>query len=199
MTGRAAAMPTPGPLPHRLSYGRAGGSPVAEQFRVQVRARTGRTRPRQSSLGLRIGLWRCQLTHSVVRPRQAWKKRVMTHGDRAHPAWCCDIASLPTTIGGLPSTPAEGPPWSRRGNRASATEFARETVYDAAMTPAATTNGAVEGTIERVTYHNADNGFAVLQLDVRGHRDPVTVVGACPGGNEVRRRDGSRPPRGPNL
>jgi len=67
------------------------------------------------------------------------------------------------------------------------------------MTPAATTNGAVEGTIERVTYHNADNGFAVLQLDVRGHRDPVTVVGACPGGNEVRRRDGSRPPRGPNL
>jgi len=86
MTGRAAAMPTPGPLPHRLSYGRAGGSPVAEQFRVQVRARTGRTRPRQSSLGSRIGLWRCQLTHSVVRPRQAWKKRVMTHGDRAHPA-----------------------------------------------------------------------------------------------------------------
>ena len=45
------------------------------------------------------------------------------------------------------------------------------------MTPAATTNEAVEGTIERVTYHNADNGFAVLQLDVRGRRDPVTVVG----------------------
>ena len=94
--------------------------------------------------------------------------------------------SLPTTIGGLPSTPAEGPPWSRRGNRASATEFARETVYDAAMTPAATTNAAVEGTIERVTYHNADNGFAVLQLDVRGRRDPVTVVGylACAAAGE---------------
>jgi hypothetical protein len=54
------------------------------------------------------------------------------------------------------------------------------------MTPAATTNGAVEGTIERVTYHNADNGFAVLQLDVRGRRDPVTVVGylACAAAGE---------------
>jgi len=94
--------------------------------------------------------------------------------------------SLPTTNGGLPSTPAEGPPWSRRGNHASATEFARETVYDAAMTPAATTNGAVEDTIERVTYHDADNGFAVLQLDVRGRRDPVTVVGylACAAAGE---------------
>ena len=30
MTGRAAAMPTPGPLPHRLSYGRARESPVVE-------------------------------------------------------------------------------------------------------------------------------------------------------------------------
>jgi len=54
------------------------------------------------------------------------------------------------------------------------------------MTPAATTNGAVEGTIERVTYHDADNGFAVLQLDVRGRRDPVTVVGylACAAAGE---------------
>lgn len=54
------------------------------------------------------------------------------------------------------------------------------------MTPAATTNGAVEGTIERVTYHNADNGFAVLELDVRGRRDPVTVVGylACAAAGE---------------
>ena len=27
----------------------------------------------------------------------------------------------------------------------------------------------------------------------------TTLAGACPGGNEVRRRDDSRPPRGPNL
>jgi hypothetical protein len=33
------------------------------------------------------------------------------------------------------------------------------------------------GYIERVTYHNAENGFCVLRTKVRGHRDVVTVVG----------------------
>ena len=33
------------------------------------------------------------------------------------------------------------------------------------------------GIIERVTYHNAMNGFCVLRAKVRGHRDIVTVVG----------------------
>jgi exodeoxyribonuclease V alpha subunit len=33
------------------------------------------------------------------------------------------------------------------------------------------------GLIERVTYHNAENGFCVLRAKVRGHRDVVTVVG----------------------
>jgi exodeoxyribonuclease V alpha subunit len=33
------------------------------------------------------------------------------------------------------------------------------------------------GLIERVTYHNAENGFCVLRARVRGHRDVVTVVG----------------------
>ena len=33
------------------------------------------------------------------------------------------------------------------------------------------------GSIERVTYHNPDNGFAVLRVKVRGHRDLTTVVG----------------------
>ena len=32
-------------------------------------------------------------------------------------------------------------------------------------------------TIERVTYHNAENGFCVLRAKARGHRDVVTVVG----------------------
>jgi exodeoxyribonuclease V alpha subunit len=33
------------------------------------------------------------------------------------------------------------------------------------------------GYIERVTYHNAENGFCVLRTKARGHRDVVTVVG----------------------
>ncbi len=33
------------------------------------------------------------------------------------------------------------------------------------------------GSIERVTYHNPSNGFCVLRIKARGHRDLVTVVG----------------------
>lgn len=33
------------------------------------------------------------------------------------------------------------------------------------------------GLVERVTFHNADNGFCVLRLKARGHRELVTVVG----------------------
>ena len=33
------------------------------------------------------------------------------------------------------------------------------------------------GSIERVTFHNPSNGFCVLRLQVRGHRELVTVVG----------------------
>jgi exodeoxyribonuclease V alpha subunit len=33
------------------------------------------------------------------------------------------------------------------------------------------------GLVERVTYHNAENGFCVLRAKARGHRDAVTVVG----------------------
>jgi exodeoxyribonuclease V alpha subunit len=32
-------------------------------------------------------------------------------------------------------------------------------------------------TVERVTYYNADNGFCVLGIKARGHRDLVTIVG----------------------
>ena len=46
---------------------------------------------------------------------------------------------------------------------------------------ALTQNAAkVAGLVERVTYHNAENGFCVLRLKVRGHRDLVTVVGHAP-------------------
>ena len=33
------------------------------------------------------------------------------------------------------------------------------------------------GVVERVTYHNVENGFCVLRAKARGHRDVVTVVG----------------------
>ena len=33
------------------------------------------------------------------------------------------------------------------------------------------------GLVERVTFHNADNGFCVLRIKARGHPDLVTVVG----------------------
>ena len=35
------------------------------------------------------------------------------------------------------------------------------------------------GLVERVTFHNADTGFAVLRVKVRGHRDLVTVLGSA--------------------
>src|SRR3954453_15025962 len=36
---------------------------------------------------------------------------------------------------------------------------------------------ALAGIVERVTYHNAENGFCVLRVKARGQRDLVTVVG----------------------
>src|SRR3954452_25565626 len=36
---------------------------------------------------------------------------------------------------------------------------------------------ALAGLVERVTFHNAETGFCVLRVKVRGQRDPVTVVG----------------------
>src|ERR1017187_4701637 len=38
----------------------------------------------------------------------------------------------------------------------------------------------VSGLIERVTFHNDDNGFCVLRVKVRVHRDEVTVLGSLP-------------------
>jgi len=36
---------------------------------------------------------------------------------------------------------------------------------------------SLRGSIERVTYHNAENGFCVLRVAVKNQRDPVTVIG----------------------
>src|SRR3954453_3257679 len=39
---------------------------------------------------------------------------------------------------------------------------------------------ALAGTIERVTFHNEENGFCVLKVQTRGKRDLVTVIGHAP-------------------
>ena len=43
--------------------------------------------------------------------------------------------------------------------------------------PESSTQEVLAGLVERVTYHNAENGFCVLRITARGHRDLVTVVG----------------------
>lgn len=43
--------------------------------------------------------------------------------------------------------------------------------------PPDTVREVLAGLVERVTYHNAENGFCVLRAKARGHRDLVTVVG----------------------
>jgi len=42
---------------------------------------------------------------------------------------------------------------------------------------------SLSGLVERVTFFNEENGFAVLKVKVRGKRDPVTVVGPVPAVN----------------
>ena len=36
------------------------------------------------------------------------------------------------------------------------------------------------GLVERVTYHNAENGFCVLRIKVRGHKELETLIGHAP-------------------
>src|SRR5438309_761292 len=43
--------------------------------------------------------------------------------------------------------------------------------------PGSSNTEVLAGLVERVTYHNSENGFCVLRAKVRGHRDVVTVVG----------------------
>lgn len=43
--------------------------------------------------------------------------------------------------------------------------------------PESSIQEVLAGLVERVTYHNAENGFCVLRAKARGHRDVVTVVG----------------------
>src|SRR6478672_1426697 len=43
--------------------------------------------------------------------------------------------------------------------------------------PQSATQEVLTGYVERVTYHNTENGFCVLRAKARGHRDLITVVG----------------------
>lgn len=38
----------------------------------------------------------------------------------------------------------------------------------------------LSGTIERITYHNSENGFCVLRVKVKGYKDLVTITGSVP-------------------
>lgn len=44
-------------------------------------------------------------------------------------------------------------------------------------------NGRLDGQIERVVFRNEENGYAVLRVKVRGHKDLVTVVGTVSSAN----------------
>jgi exodeoxyribonuclease V alpha subunit len=43
--------------------------------------------------------------------------------------------------------------------------------------PEASTREVLAGLVERVTFHNAENGFCVLRIKARGHRELITVIG----------------------
>src|SRR5580658_5599546 len=45
------------------------------------------------------------------------------------------------------------------------------------MEPQPSDREVLAGLVERVTYQNAENGFCVIRVKARGHRDLVTVVG----------------------
>ena len=47
-------------------------------------------------------------------------------------------------------------------------------------TPESSIQEVLAGLVERVTFHNAENGFCVLRAKALGHRDLVTVVGHTP-------------------
>src|SRR6476660_4378503 len=46
--------------------------------------------------------------------------------------------------------------------------------------PQSSSQEVLAGLVERVTFHNTENGFCVLRAKARGHRDLVTVIGHAP-------------------
>ena len=54
---------------------------------------------------------------------------------------------------------------------------ADDTTVDMKPQQEPSTQEVLAGLVERVTFHNDDNGFCVLRIKARGHRDLITVVG----------------------
>src|SRR5499425_1214723 len=52
-----------------------------------------------------------------------------------------------------------------------------QTIVPMTSQPQSSTQEVLAGFVERVTFHNAENGFCVLRAKARGHRDLVTIVG----------------------
>src|SRR3989442_15701471 len=46
--------------------------------------------------------------------------------------------------------------------------------------PDSSTQEVLAGLVERVTYHNAENGFCVLRIKAPGHREPGIALGDAP-------------------
>ena len=46
-----------------------------------------------------------------------------------------------------------------------------------APTLTAKSTEVLAGLVDRVTFHNSDNGFCVLRVKARGQRDLITLVG----------------------
>jgi len=46
-----------------------------------------------------------------------------------------------------------------------------------ARTATVSSTEVLAGLVERVTFHNDDNGFCVLRVKARGRRDLITVLG----------------------
>ena len=54
---------------------------------------------------------------------------------------------------------------------------ANDTTIDMKPQQEPSTQEVLAGLVERVTFHNDDNGFCVLRIKARGHRDLITIVG----------------------
>jgi exodeoxyribonuclease V alpha subunit len=56
----------------------------------------------------------------------------------------------------------------------------RNDLSQPALQPDQQDRQTIVGTVDRVTYHNEQNGYTVLRFQIPGHSDPVTVVGNFP-------------------
>ena len=63
------------------------------------------------------------------------------------------------------------------------------------LQPGSATQEVLAGLVERVTFHNAENGFCVIRIKAPGHRELVTAVGhaatIAPASGSPRRANGS--------